>query len=105
MTKTEGGHVKDLEIADWEGFELLKKEFPKYDTTFFHIVGIDHSGHVKSNTDFKLMNNIIPELDRNLKDVVKIINGMEEEVVLYVFGDHGMNWFGNHGNTDPERGG
>ena len=58
-----------------------------------HIIGVDHAGHTYG------VNN--KEIERKLNDteaiVQKIIDKMDQDTVLIVYGDHGMNDGGNHG--------
>ena len=58
-----------------------------------HILGVDHAGHTYN------ANHI--EIERKLNDTEKIIkniiNKMDNDTILLVFGDHGMTDDGNHG--------
>jgi phosphatidylinositol glycan class O len=58
-----------------------------------HILGVDHAGHTYT------ANHI--EIERKLNDteqiVLDMINKMDSDTVLLVFGDHGMTDDGNHG--------
>ena len=58
-----------------------------------HILGVDHAGHTFAAAH--------KEIERKLNDtekmIVDIINEMDDETTLLVFGDHGMTDDGNHG--------
>jgi phosphatidylinositol glycan class O len=60
-----------------------------------HVIGVDHAGHTFSASH--------KEIERKLNDTEKIvreiINEMDDNTDLLVFGDHGMTDDGNHGGT------
>lgn len=60
-----------------------------------HIIGVDHAGHTFSASH--------TEIERKLNDtemlIKEIIESMDGDTVLMVFGDHGMTDDGNHGGA------
>jgi GPI ethanolamine phosphate transferase 3 subunit O len=60
-----------------------------------HVIGVDHAGHTYSSSH--------SEIERKLRDTEKlikdIIEEMDEDTVIMVFGDHGMTDDGNHGGA------
>jgi GPI ethanolamine phosphate transferase 3 subunit O len=60
-----------------------------------HVIGVDHAGHTYSASH--------SEIERKLNDteslIRDIIDKMDNDTVLLVFGDHGMTDDGNHGGA------
>lgn len=63
-----------------------------------HLIGMDHAGHSYDGRH--------PELTRKMHDIEKIvekvIEKMDDETTLVVFGDHGMTQEGSHGGSSDE---
>lgn len=63
-----------------------------------HVLGVDHAGH-SYNSDHR-------EIERKLNDTEKliqeIIDSMDNDTTLLVFGDHGMTNEGNHGGASEQ---
>lgn len=66
-----------------------------FDFMLLHMIGMDCAGHVYGSKH--------PEVTRKLKDtemfIKKIIDKMDENTTLVVFGDHGMTVGGSHGSN------
>jgi phosphatidylinositol glycan class O len=58
-----------------------------------HFLGVDHCGHRYGPNH--------PEMKRKLNEmddvVANVIDKLDEKTILFVFGDHGMDPYGNHG--------
>ncbi|ANB13858.1 Las21p [Sugiyamaella lignohabitans] len=66
-----------------------------WDTLILHYLGLDHIGH-KGGPDSVFM----PEKQREMDHIIhKLYENMEENTLLVVTGDHGMNEAGNHGGS------
>mmetsp|Transcript_42474 Transcript_42474/g.30646 ORF Transcript_42474/g.30646 Transcript_42474/m.30646 type:complete len:83 (+) Transcript_42474:691-939(+) len=58
-----------------------------------HILGIDHAGHT-FNAQHGEIERKVKETDAYLR---QIIDNLDEDTTLLVYGDHGMTEDGNHG--------
>lgn len=76
-------------------FEELRNG-SNFDLMTLHLIGLDHSGHTYGSTRH-------PELQRKLLDteaiIAEVIELMDDETTLVVFGDHGMTEGGSHGSS------
>ncbi|KAK9306835.1 hypothetical protein QLX08_002711 [Tetragonisca angustula] len=88
-------NVWDLDSVDKDVryrifFEMKKKD---WSLLIAHVLGIDHCGHKHGANH--------PEMARKLNDtntlIREIIESLEEDMVLFVIGDHGMTESGDHG--------
>ena len=86
----------DLDTVDNGVFENAMKEIDNgsdFDFLLLHFIGVDSSGHSYSSYH--------PELTRKLldteRDIAKLIEKMDDDTTLVVFGDHGMTVSGSHG--------
>lgn len=90
-------NVRDLDSLDNSTSRDLLKEVERNDFTLLigHIIGVDHAGHTYHAGH--------QEIERKLNDterlIKRLIEGMDNETVLLVFGDHGMTDDGNHGGA------
>ena len=68
-----------------------------FDFMLLHVIGMDCAGHTYGSTH--------PEITRKLLDTEKfieqIIEKMDDDTTLVVFGDHGMTPGGSHGGSSP----
>lgn len=90
-------HVEDLHTVD-EGvvrhlFPLLRQEHKSWDFILGHFLGVDHVGH-RLGPDHPIMKSKLEQMDRVLRDVVE---ELDDETLLIVLGDHGMDSKGDHG--------
>lgn len=75
-------------------FEMKKKD---WSLLIAHTLGVDHCGHKHGMQH--------PEMSRKLKDtnklITEIVESLEEDMMLFVVGDHGMTETGDHGGESP----
>jgi len=91
-------NVEDLHTVDNGVIEHL---FPylqpanssKWDVLIGHFLGVDHVGH-RVGPESDTMKAKLSQMDQILRDVVDLL---DEETLLVVLGDHGMDSKGNHG--------
>ncbi|GAB1201864.1 hypothetical protein APSETT445_000456 [Aspergillus pseudonomiae] len=89
--------VADLHTVD-KGVEehlmpLINHRQDEWDVIFGHFLGVDHAGH-RFGPAHSEMTNKLKEMDRVIREVV---NSIDENTLLVVLGDHGMDEHGNHG--------
>jgi len=53
----------------------------------------------------QIYNKTLLALDKKLLSLFDKISSLNDSYIVYVFGDHGTNKDGNHGNIDVSRGG
>ena len=91
-------NVEDLHTVD-EGviehiFPLLKHENGiEWDFIIGHFLGVDHVGH-RVGPEHSVMTAKLQQMDTVLREVVELL---DNETLLVVMGDHGMNQQGDHG--------
>lgn len=93
-------HVEDLHTVD-EGvirhlFPLLREEHKTWDFVLGHFLGVDHVGH-RMGPDHPNMKAKLEQMDTVLRDVV---DHLDDDTLLVVLGDHGMDSKGDHGGDD-----
>ncbi|KAE8143234.1 alkaline-phosphatase-like protein [Aspergillus pseudotamarii] len=89
--------VADLHTVDQGVREhlipLIKHRQDEWDVIFGHLLGVDHVGHRFGPAH--------PEMCNKLKEmncvIGEIVNSIDENTLLVVLGDHGMDEHGNHG--------
>ncbi|KAF2840419.1 hypothetical protein M501DRAFT_1010528 [Patellaria atrata CBS 101060] len=75
-------------------FPLLdKSNAGKWDVIFAHYLGVDHAGH-RYGPDHPAMSAKLEQMDGVLKQVV---DALDDETLLVIMGDHGMDSKGDHG--------
>ncbi|XP_066592192.1 GPI ethanolamine phosphate transferase 3 [Prorops nasuta] len=93
-------NVWDLDSVDRDVryrifFELKKKD---WSLLVAHILGIDHCGHKHGSRH--------PEMTRKLNDtntlIAEIMESLEDDMMLFVIGDHGMTITGDHGGDSDD---
>ncbi len=70
----------------------------KWDVIFGHYLGVDHAGH-RYGPDHQAMSTKLAQMDKVLR---KIIRNLDEETLLVVMGDHGMDTKGDHGGESDD---
>ncbi|KAJ2932872.1 hypothetical protein H1R20_g4230, partial [Candolleomyces eurysporus] len=90
-------NVEDLHTVD-EGvithlFPLLKDQSKPFDFLIGHFLGVDHVGH-RVGPDHPSMKAKLEQMNRVLQEVV---DHLDDDTLLVVLGDHGMDRSGDHG--------
>ncbi|KAG8902560.1 mannose-ethanolamine phosphotransferase gpi13 [Tulasnella sp. 403] len=90
-------NVEDLHSVD-EGvirhlFPLLRSDPPQWDFIVGHFLGVDHVGH-RVGPSGETMRVKLKQMDSVLREVVEL---MDDDTLLVVLGDHGMDSKGDHG--------
>ena len=70
----------------------------KWDVLFGHYLGVDHAGH-RYGPDHPATNSKLREMDGVLRKIIALI---DEETLLVVMGDHGMDVKGDHGGESDD---
>ncbi|KAG7211397.1 hypothetical protein KM043_010685 [Ampulex compressa] len=92
-------NVWDLDTVDKDVRYRIFFEIKKKDWSFLvaHVLGVDHCGH-KHGVHH-------PEMTRKLNDtntlIKEVVETLEEDMILFVVGDHGMTETGDHGGDSP----
>ena len=96
-------NVEDLHTVD-EGvirhiFPLLRDQSKPWDFLIGHFLGVDHVGH-RVGPDHPVMKTKLEQMDRVLREVVDLL---DDDTLLILMGDHGMDRKGDHGgDTEHE---
>ena len=78
---------------------LLKPENTgKWDVLFGHYLGVDHAGH-RYGPDHPATNSKLREMDDVLRKVIALL---DDNTLLVVMGDHGMDVKGDHGGESDD---
>ena len=70
----------------------------QWDVFIAHFLGVDHIGHTYSSSH-PYMSQRLQRMDHVLK---KVVDSMDNDTLLLLFGDHGMTDDGNHGGSSYE---
>ena len=70
----------------------------KWDVLFGHYLGVDHAGH-RYGPDHSATNSKLREMDNVLR---KVISLLDDNTLLVVMGDHGMDVKGDHGGESDD---
>lgn len=90
-------HTVDNGVIDH--FErLLGKDSKKWDVLIGHLLGVDHAGHRYGPDHFAMRQKLI-QMNEFISDVISKI---DDDTLLIVFGDHGMDSTGNHGGESKD---
>ncbi|WPH04038.1 Hypothetical protein R9X50_00692200 [Acrodontium crateriforme] len=80
-------------------FPLLEPSMQnRWDVIIGHYLGVDHAGH-RYGPDHPAMNEKLKQMDGVLR---KIMDGLDDDTVLVVMGDHGMDVKGDHGGESDD---
>ncbi|KAJ5533522.1 hypothetical protein N7494_010074 [Penicillium frequentans] len=80
-------------------FPLLRPENKgKWDVIFGHYLGVDHAGH-RYGPDHAAMAGKLQEMDKVIRN---IIASLDDDTLLVVMGDHGMDIKGDHGGESDD---
>lgn len=96
-------NVWDLHTVDNGVIEhllpLLKvSEKHKWDVVFGHFLGVDHAGH-QYGPNHPIMASKLQQMDDVLR---KVIASLDQDTLLVVMGDHGMDIKGDHGGESDD---
>jgi phosphatidylinositol glycan class O len=91
-------NVEDLHTVDNGVIEHLipylhPENSSRWDVLIGHFLGVDHIGH-RVGPERDIMRTKLEQMDAVLRDVVDLL---DEDTLLVVLGDHGMDDKGNHG--------
>lgn len=70
----------------------------KWDILFGHYLGVDHAGH-RYGPDHPATNSKLREMDNVLRKVIALL---DDDTLLVVMGDHGMDVKGDHGGESDD---
>ena len=70
----------------------------KWDILFGHYLGVDHAGH-RYGPDHPATNSKLKEMDNVLRKVIALL---DDDTLLVVMGDHGMDVKGDHGGESDD---
>lgn len=80
-------------------FPLLEKQNQtKWDVLIGHYLGVDHAGH-RYGPDHPAMNAKLQQMDEVFR---RVIQTLDEQTLLVVMGDHGMDAKGDHGGESDD---
>lgn len=90
----------DLHTVDNGIIQHLIPEMEKtdWDVIISHFLGVDHCGH-KYGPSHPEMSKKLYQMDKVIRDVIQ---NMNNDTVLLVFGDHGMTRTGDHGGDSED---
>ncbi|KAI4095351.1 MAG: hypothetical protein LQ344_001649 [Seirophora lacunosa] len=77
---------------------LLNEGTDQWDVVIGHYLGVDHAGH-RYGPDHAAMNDKLKQMDRVIRD---IMSALDNETLLVVMGDHGMDTKGDHGGESDD---
>lgn len=91
-------HTVDNGVID-HLFPLMEQnENLNWDMLIGHFLGVDHVGHRYGPRHYSMKEKL-----NQMNDVItKVVNELDDETLLIVFGDHGMDYTGNHGGDAPD---
>jgi len=93
----ESFNVWDLDTVDngvlTHLFPCIEKRGEEWDVLIAHFLGVDHAGH-RYGPNHEAMNEKLRQMDGVISQLVESI---DEETLLVVMGDHGMDPKGDHG--------
>ncbi|KDQ20096.1 hypothetical protein BOTBODRAFT_102009 [Botryobasidium botryosum FD-172 SS1] len=90
-------NVEDLHTVD-EGvirylFPLLENKSEPWDVIIGHFLGVDHVGH-RFMPEHPVMKSKLMQMNRVLK---RVVDSLDDDTLLVLLGDHGMDARGDHG--------
>lgn len=95
-------NVWDLHTVDNGVIEhlmpLLKSGTGGWDVIIGHFLGVDHAGH-RYGPNHAATNDKLKQMDRVIRD---IISAVDDQTLLVVMGDHGMDTKGDHGGESDD---
>ncbi|KAL8897805.1 MAG: hypothetical protein Q9207_007018, partial [Kuettlingeria erythrocarpa] len=95
-------NVWDLHTVDNGVIEhlmpLLESGIQRWDVIIGHFLGVDHAGH-RYGPDHAATNAKLKQMDGVIRD---IISAVDDETLLVIMGDHGMDTKGDHGGESDD---
>jgi phosphatidylinositol glycan class O len=95
-------NVWDLHTVDEGVIEhihpLLKEKKGEWDVLIGHFLGVDHAGH-RYGPDHPAMKAKLQQMDKVIREVVE---SLDDDTLLVVMGDHGMDSKGDHGGESDD---
>ncbi|CAK5090135.1 unnamed protein product [Meloidogyne enterolobii] len=87
--------IMDLDTVDDAVIANIFDEIDRSDWSLIiaHCLGVDHAGHRYGQAHAEMSRKLL-QMDRLVEDLTE---KMDEETILFVFGDHGMTSSGDHG--------
>ncbi|KAI4160994.1 MAG: hypothetical protein LQ342_005279 [Letrouitia transgressa] len=70
----------------------------KWDVIFGHFLGVDHAGH-RYGPDHPATNEKLKQMDNIIR---RVMTSLDDETLLVVMGDHGMDTKGDHGGESDD---
>ncbi|KAL8834765.1 MAG: hypothetical protein Q9170_003614 [Blastenia crenularia] len=77
---------------------LLRSGTGQWDVIFGHYLGVDHAGH-RYGPDHTATNDKLKQMDRVIRETM---SALDDETLLVVMGDHGMDTKGDHGGESDD---
>ena len=91
-------HTVDNGVLD-HIFPLMKPaRKDEWDVMIGHFLGVDHAGH-RYGPDHSAMRDKLGQMDQFVRDMVGLV---DDETLLVVMGDHGMDGKGDHGGESDD---
>ena len=79
-------------------FPLLEGDSKSWDVAIGHYLGVDHAGH-RYGPDHSAMASKLKQMDEAIR---KMIASIDDETLLVIMGDHGMDSKGDHGGESDD---
>lgn len=77
---------------------LDRRNTSQWDMMFGHCLGVDHAGH-RYGPDHPAMKEKLQQMDQFIRDIMDV---MDDNTLLVVMGDHGMDGKGDHGGESDD---
>jgi GPI ethanolamine phosphate transferase 3 subunit O len=77
---------------------LEESKSSQWDVIFAHYLGVDHAGH-RYGPDHQAMTAKLQQMDGNIREIMNLI---DNDTLLVVMGDHGMDSKGDHGGESDD---
>ncbi|KAH3901591.1 mannose-ethanolamine phosphotransferase GPI13 SCDLUD_001354 [Saccharomycodes ludwigii] len=98
-------NVWDLQTVDrgvmdfFNEYLFQKQKNDEWDVLIGHMLGVDHVGHKHGPNHYEMSNKL-----QEMNDFVanRLIPSIDENTVLFIMGDHGMDHTGNHGGDSQD---
>lgn len=94
-------NVFDLDTVDNGVINYFEKNLKEqnWDVLIGHMLGVDHVGH-KHGPNHETMAKKLEQMNNFVSN--ELIPSIDEDTVLFIFGDHGMDHTGNHGGDSKD---